>query len=165
MNLNNISKPIAIFLVGVPTSGKSTFIKTFSQKYPDISFTVLSTDDIIEREAAKVGSNYTKSFSDLIKPATAEFNATFEDSVKNKQNIIIDRTNITVKGRKSFIQKLNGYHKIAIVFQVPNDELLKRLKNREKETGKYIPYNVVNDMLSRFEYPTEDEGFNSIIKV
>jgi hypothetical protein len=46
------------------------------------------------------------------------------------------------------------------MFKTPDPlELVIRLKNRP---GKNVPQNVINDMISGFEQPTIEEGFNEI---
>ena len=55
---------------------------------------------------------------------------------------------------------LDGYTKIAIVFKIPEmEELMKRLSSRP---GKVIPWEVVSQMISSFEHPSLEEGFDQI---
>ncbi len=52
-----------------------------------------------------------------------------------------------------------------MVFDVPDQEIFKRLKDRMEKTGKYIPSKVIDDMASRYQTPTKEEGFDKIIRV
>jgi hypothetical protein len=55
---------------------------------------------------------------------------------------------------------LPEYYAIAVVFRIPEpQELQKRLANRP---GKVIPLEVLDDMIAKWQEPTEEEGFNEI---
>jgi predicted kinase len=59
----------------------------------------------------------------------------------------------------------DDYKKIAVVFNVPEDELKKRLEKREKETGKHIPPEAIEKMKNCYTPPSKEEGFNKIINL
>jgi gluconate kinase len=55
---------------------------------------------------------------------------------------------------------LPDYEHIAVVFQTPDsDELKRRLNSRP---GKVIPKRVIETMIEFWEEPTEEEGFKEI---
>jgi predicted kinase len=75
-------------------------------------------------------------------------------------DIVWDQTSTTVKSRRRKFKMLTGYHMIAVVFRIPDDNTLaKRLSNRP---GKNIPWDVVEKMKSQFVMPTKEEGFDEI---
>lgn len=153
-------QPVAIFLIGPPGSGKSTY----RAKLPS-SYVILSTDDVFDRLAAEKGLTYSQAFHELgFKIPQAEFDAAFNEAVKNNKNIVIDQTNMS---RKARAKKLNliprHYKKVAVVFSVPMDELQKRLDKRAAETGKNIPPHVLENMMKSYEEPTKAEGFENIV--
>jgi predicted kinase len=81
-------------------------------------------------------------------------------AIDAEKDIIWDQTSTTIKSRKKKLIMLPGYHTIAVMFKTPDPlELVIRLKNRP---GKNVPQNVINDMISGFEQPTIEEGFNEI---
>lgn len=169
-------RPEALFLIGVPGSGKSTFRKHFP------NHVVISSDDILEESG--------KSFDEYIKTATKLMWEKFFEAVKEKKDIIIDRTNMSAKSRARFIQHLKGYQKFAVDLapvvkssgDYPDDycnhlhdvlmevvpknveEIQQRLIKREKETGKHISDDVLFRMLENYEEPSHDEGFDFVIK-
>jgi predicted kinase len=51
-----------IILCGVPTSGKSSWVKN------NPGYTVISSDNIIENYAQHIGSTYNEVFPDYIEP-------------------------------------------------------------------------------------------------
>lgn len=154
--------PKAYILVGIPGSGKSTWIA----KAPvDWSNTVVaSTDNYVEREAKKLGKTYTEVFKDIMPDAVNHMASTVVNAVRNKQDIIWDQTSTTRHTRAKKLRMLPAdYETIAVVFPTPDPkELARRLGNRP---GKTIPDEVVNDMIARWEEPSEDEGFDKIIYV
>ena len=149
--------PNLYMLVGVPGSGKSTWIK--NNKHDAV---VLSTDNYIERYAMKTGKTYNDMFKELIDVATNEMGRDLEYAVKNNRDIIWDQTNLTVKSRKGKLNKIpKDYKKVAVYFSVPKD-LRDRLASRP---GKTIPEPVIISMINQLQPPTKEEGFDEIVAV
>jgi predicted kinase len=153
--------PTLSMLVGVPSSGKSTWVK--SQRF-DPDTVIASTDDIIEREAAAQGKTYSEVFRMVVKRATREMNQLVRQAVAQDQNLVWDQTNTTVKSRASKLAAIpDHYRKIAVFFPTPEPkELDRRLATRP---GKTIPWNIVQGMASQLEAPTVDEGFDEVVVV
>jgi predicted kinase len=154
--------PKAFILVGVPGSGKSTWI---SKAPVDWNNTVIaSTDNYVEQEAKRQNKTYSEVFKDVMPDAVNHMAKTVVDAVRNKQDIIWDQTSTTRHTRAKKLRMLpSNYETIAVVFPTPDKkELIRRLGSRP---GKTIPDEVVNDMITRWEEPTEDEGFDKIIHV
>jgi len=149
----------AHILIGVPASGKSTWVN----QNTDALTMVISTDNHIQEFADANGKTYSEVFDYYIKTAQKEMFTDLAYAVDHDFNIIWDQTNTSVKARKSKIQKLGSYFKIAVVFKTPEpEELDRRLNSR---VGKHIPTSVIKSMIESFEYPTLDEGFDKIIEV
>lgn len=156
------TNPIAFFLIGLPGSGKSTWIKPYLESN---QFDLISTDFFIDQYAKSVGKTYTDVFSEYIKEAEKITNLYLSEVIEGRRNLIWDQTNISVKARKAKIAKLDGYIKIAVVFSISEDTQLSRIANRKTETGKDIPANILRSMRGNFEMPTLEEGFSQIIEV
>lgn len=149
-------------LVGAPGSGKSTWIKENAGE----DMRILSTDDAIEVIAKAQGLTYSDVWSDNIKLATKAMNELFTEYVKDGMNIILDQTNMAVKKRTSVLQRVpKTYKKFAVVFDVPLEELQRRIICRNALTGKNIPNGVLLNMLNTYEKPTLSEGFDEIIEI
>jgi predicted kinase len=151
-------------LVGLPGCGKSTWRDRMTG--PDT--VVCSTDDLIEQYAASVGKTYSEVFRDVIDAAEKTFKYRFKAAIKAGKDIIVDRTNLTAKSRRDYIDAglMNGYDVGAVVLARPetdadHDEWNERL-NRP---GKVIPKEVLADMFARFEQPSFVEGFVSIANI
>lgn len=152
-----------IVLVGLPGSGKSTWIKENKHRFLNKGY-ILSTDNMIEDFAASIDKTYDDVFNDYIKEANKEFHKNrIPEAMKSGESIVVDRTNMNRKARKKFLDAVpDDYFKMAIVFEVDNDVLKERLEKRSKEEGKTIPSNVIESMRNSFELPSLDEGFDSV---
>jgi predicted kinase len=150
-------------LVGPPAAGKSTWIEKEFQG----ECSVISTDDIIQAVADSEGKTYNETFVKYIKVAEAMMWQEFDSVVSGGGfPIVVDRTNMSVKARAKFFERLKQFHKghgykiHAVVFPKPEDEEHeRRLASRP---GKTIPWEVINGMLASFQMPTEAEGFASV---
>lgn len=157
-------KPKFVMLIGLVGSGKSTWTKKFLSEHPD--YIVASSDDIIDKYAQRDGITYTEAFPKYIKQAAVEFNAILQNALKNRNNVIVDRTNLTKNVRRKILSNVpSDYKKTAVTFTVPRDEINRRLLQREYEIGKSIPKDVVDSMERSYEEPSVDEGFSEIIHV
>ena len=157
-----------IFLVGLPGSGKSTFIKSLRRKNPEVDYVVASHDDILEDLGAEMGMSYNDAYKNINfkEKLYPIFVDTIKKAVKKGKNIIVDCTNMKRSDRVTVLEMVSeDYKKIAVVFNVPPDELKKRLKKRERETGKYIPDEAIEKMRGYYIPPSKSEGFNKIINL
>lgn len=144
-------------LIGVPGSGKSTWIK--SQDWAK-DCVVVSTDEFVEDYAKEVGSTYNNVFDDYMPTAVKLMADKVVRAREAGKDIIWDQTSMSVKSRKRKFSMLRDYEHIAIVFKTPEkDELARRLASRP---GKNIPDHVMRSMIDNYDVPTEDEGFSQI---
>jgi predicted kinase len=144
-------------LVGVPASGKSTWIK--SQDWSG-DCVVVSTDEFVEAYAALMNSTYSEVFDGYMPTAVKLMADKVVRAREAGKDIIWDQTSTTVKARARKFNMLPEYEHIAIVFKTPDkDELARRLASRP---GKNIPDFVMRNMIDHFEVPTEEEGFKEI---
>jgi predicted kinase len=144
-------------LVGVPGSGKSTWIKN---QIWALGMPVISTDNFVEDYAREQGKTYSEVFDEYMPTAV---NLMTEQVVFYRDNgvdMIWDQTSTTIKSRSRKFSMLPDYEHIAVVFDTPEwKELKRRLDSRE---GKHIPRKIVKSMIHNFEMPTEEEGYKEI---
>lgn len=152
-----MATPKCYQLVGVPGSGKSTWVA--HQEWAD-KCAYISTDIHVERQAQLEGTTYNAVFKDFM-PFAVKMMA--DDVVKARaegKDIIWDQTSCTIASRRRKFNMLPDYEHIAVVFKTPErSELDVRLSGR---FGKHIPKNVIDSMIANWEEPTEDEGFKEI---
>ena len=155
--------PKCTILVGVPASGKSTWFS----KNKTASMAPISTDNIIEFMGSLFGFTYDQIFKDSISLAEKIMWKRLEWNAERSNDVVIDRTNLTAKSRKKFIDFLKpyGYEFEAVVFPLPGtvefseEEWFRRLDSRQ---GKTIPNSVLASMVNSAQMPTEEEGFTKI---
>jgi predicted kinase len=144
-------------LVGVPGSGKSTWVD--NQDWA-LTCARVSTDKWVEIYAKEVGRTYSEVFTDFM-PTAVELMAKEVIAAREMgRDIIWDQTSTTIASRAKKFRMLPDYEHIAVVFQTPDsDELKRRLNSRP---GKVIPKRVIETMIEFWEEPTEEEGFKEI---
>lgn len=147
-------------LIGVPGSGKSTWIKN-QEWLKDVP--VVSTDNFVETYAQQQGKTYNEVFKDYMPIAVKLMANQALICQANNVDVVWDQTSTTVVSRKRKFNTLPNYEHIAVVFLTPEpEELARRLASRP---GKNIPADVIRSMINNFEMPTLNEGFKEIILV
>lgn len=147
----NICNKMAVILIGLPGSGKSTF----AEKYLTMC-KVFSTDKYREK--------FTGSVEDQSQNKRV-FKTIYEDmqsALEQGLNIAFDATNVTKKERAEFIEMVRPYEYniIGIVFHTNPDICAKRVEQR----GWNVDSNaLINKFQRRYVEPTLVEGFNTLI--
>ena len=150
--------PEAIFLVGVPTSGKSTFSN--DKKYKD--YVRISSDDILQEVAKERQQSYNTVFKANIRFAQIAMMKVLRKAIEDGKSIIWDQTNLTRKQRREKLKHIpDTYKKTAVYFVVSLETALKRNTQRP---GKVIPPEILERMIKEYELPTNEEGFDTIIR-
>lgn len=154
--------PKAYILIGVPGSGKSTWVA--KQPFDWGRTVVASSDAYIERYAKEQGKTYSEVFKDYVNIATKQMDVDVKNAIENRLDIVWDQTNVSAGARSKKLRLFpKDYEKIAVVFATPDDkELARRLALRP---GKTIPPDVIDSMKKQIQEPSEREGFDKIIYV
>ena len=144
-------------LVGVPASGKTTWIK---DQIWALGLTIVSTDAFVEDYARSQGKTYSEVFDEYMPTAVELMTEQVIRARELNHDIIWDQTSTTIATRAKKLRMLPDYYAIAIVFRTPDRATLdERLNSRP---GKLVPSHVVDGMINNWEEPTEDEGFKEI---
>jgi len=144
-------------MVGVPGSGKSTWIKNQDWTQDCV---MVSTDAFVEQEAQRQGKTYSEVFADFMPTAVDLMAAQVVEARELDRDIIWDQTSTTLASRTRKFNMLPNYEHIAVVFKTPeHKELMRRLLSRP---GKEIPEHVIASMIATWEEPTLEEGFDEI---
>ena len=154
-----INKPFVILLVGVPLSGKSTWIRNNHS-----TTKVVSRDELVMEVYGS--DDYSKAFKEVDqKEVDRLLDLRFKEVNTNKENVIVDMTNMVVSRRVKTLKYFSDdYHKEVIVFPVlETNEYERRNKERNVNENKWIPPFVITSMLNSYQEPTLDEGFDKII--
>lgn len=146
-------------LVGVPGSGKSTWVG--HQTFDWDNTIIVSTDRFVERYAKSVGKTYNEVFKDYMPTAVKLMAESARLAFAEGKDIVWDQTSTTVSTRaKKLRMAPDTYTKIAVVFNTPSPAVHARMLDRP---GKSIPTEIMQDMIARFEMPTVEEGFDKVI--
>ncbi len=154
--------PVLYMLIGPPCAGKSTW----RAAYAPADAVIISSDDHIDAQAAAKGVTYSEAFRTIdMKAITRALNETYDHALRVGANIVIDRTNMTIKGRNKFLCRVpRNYERVGVIFGYDRTVLTERLIARAAATGKFVPETVVNDMIKSYQEPLASE-FNRIIHV
>ena len=149
--------PVCYQLIGVPGSGKSTWIQN-QEWAKDCS--IASTDMWVELEAERVGKTYSEIFDEYM-PKAVKLMANHVELARDKgMDIIWDQTSITLASRRRKFNMLPDYDHIAVIFKTPEpEELARRLASRP---GKTIPDSVMRRMIEGFDPVELEEGYSEI---
>ena len=159
----NFVMPKLLMLSGIPSSGKSTFVKQLKETKEWSDAVVLSTDNYIEREAVSLCKTYNEIFEDTIKEAEQALQQDLKNAIRYGLNLIWDQTNLTSKARTRKLKNIpKSYTRECAYFVIDLDTAIQRNQNR---LGKIIPENILKRMHSQFELPTTNEGFNDVEEI
>lgn len=145
-----------LIMIGLPCSGKSTYISKLEGYY------VISRDNALVDFYNLIFSdekNYNEIY-DFIhsdKEALKDFNKYFENILTeaSKYNkIVIDMTMMGLRSRRKMLSRFPKHTSRCIVAITPLSTILERNENRK---GKYISPKVFGSMIKGFTFPTHFE--------
>lgn len=151
--IGNQNEKVAYMMVGVPRSGKTTIRNVITKTLPSIA--VLSADEIRL-------SVFNIKFDPKTEPSVwNKHSMLLSKNIKESKSMIIDNTHISKKARKDTIKTLkdNGYKVIAIEVYSSYSELMRRAEE------SCFPKEVIMNMLSRYQSPEYEEGFDNIYRL
>ena len=152
--------PKIYYLVGLPGSGKSTWLQNNIK-----NAVVISYDDEVEKIAKETNSTYNEVWGNVEQKSLKEvLLSKLEFAISNDKDIVVDMTNLTKKARRRWSTPSN-YQRVAVVFDTSELEINWRLSKRYKATGKFIAKEIVDDMRKIYQEVSDEEEFNRIITV
>lgn len=159
-------QPMAMILVGLPGSGKSTLSRQLREMHSeDRTLVYVSSDQYIEQWAEEEGKTYGEVFSKYADKANNACLKSFHDAIRDRNDVLIDRTNMDRGSRRKWLGKLKDAGYMLVAFDVHCDpEELARRNEARKEQGRAIPDHVMESFRKRYEAPSKDEGFDHVIK-
>ena len=148
--INSNDYPELLMLVGLPGSGKSTYIK----KYFNQNLKVHSSDAIREELTGDINNQ------DINSRVFETLHKRVKEDLKNGISCVYDATNISWKRRKSFLESLNGINcwKVCHIIATPFEVCLEQNEQRDRK----VPYEVIERMYKNFDIPWWNEGWDDI---
>lgn len=158
----NYKDKIAYVMVGVPGTGKSTFIDK-NNMHSNYKKSCLEKIPVISRDSVRIDLGFVnkdgkfkgnKAQEDKV---TSVIDKQLEECFNNEQSFYYDNINLKLKYRKDFnkLVKKHGYKITYIYCQTDKDTLYKR-------RGSQIPLGTLNKMIRDFDYPEPIEYDNII---
>jgi predicted kinase len=147
----NNNNTTAVIMIGLPGSGKNTWIENNVSKYPDAVH--ISRDDIrVDLGFCQPGEKYLGT-NDEEEKVTEIYNAKLYDAIKNKKNIILNNVHLKKKYRESAVNIIRkaGYFVEYVYVEAPTIE-----DNYSRRDGQITPERIEIMALS-FEWPDTNE--------
>jgi predicted kinase len=145
-------------MVGIPASGKSTFIATHDNFFNEQKAVV--SRDAVRFSMIKEEDEYFSREKEVFN----EFIRQIKVSLEENFDTIVDATHINVGSRSKLLRALGDSLKNieinAIVIRTPLDIAL--VRNSKREGLSLVPESAIRDMYFHFTIPTIDEGFDNI---
>ena len=145
-------------MVGIPGSGKSTFIKDYTKKMYQ-PYAVISRDDIRFKMVSENEPHFSKE-----KAVFKELVAEIKDSLSKNDITFADATHINECSRGKLLRALGESLKDievhALVFKVPVELAIER--NNGREGRKVVPETAIRNMNSQFTMPSFEEGIDIV---
>ena len=139
-----------LILIGLQGSGKSTW----ADEYKKYDVKVVSSDKIREEHNWQIDN--ASVFN--------EFYKRIDEHLANGYDVIADATNITIKSRRPFFERIKTKCcKIGIVFNTPIEICKRRVERRnQEESQKIVPLEVLEKYMASFQIPFKEEGFDEL---
>ena len=148
-------KGILVVTVGLPGSGKTSWVDDFIGENQDKTVDVISSDKIREEVFNDIeDQNHNGEVFDLMKRRTKE-------SLSQGHIAIYEATNISSKRRRALLKELNKYYDKAICLFKYKRLTACQIDNEKRD--KEVPSDVIDRMYRNFEIPHKNEGFDEII--
>lgn len=153
-------RPKLYLTVGVPGSGKSTWIA--QQNFDPTSTVITGTDRYVNQHAVETGQTFDQVLHSYIDTASKLMYADVARATKNNLDLAWDMASITPWCRTVHLQSIPAhYYKIAVGFPIPEQsEWTRRLNSR---VGKVIPAFILKRLPLDFVLPSTSEGFDEVL--
>ena len=148
-------KGMLVVTVGLPGSGKTSWVDDFIGENQGKVIDVISSDKIREEVFNDIeDQNHNGEVFDLMKRRTKE-------SLSQGHIAIYEATNISSKRRRALLKELNKYYDKAICLFKYKRLSACQIDNEERD--REVPSDVIDRMYRNFEIPHKNEGFDEII--
>lgn len=146
-------KPRLIVMVGLPASGKSSYVKKLEKENP--ANTVVVSSEAIREEICGSVEDQSKNGE-----VFRIFHERIRRNLEKKKDVIADATNITMKSRRAILNRVNGLdvHKECYIMSKPFGYCLEDNKDREHP----VPERVLYKQLFKFQIPFYEEGWDYV---
>lgn len=143
-------------MVGIPASGKTTFVKQEIERLEADGVTCAHISrDVVRFSMLEDNDEYFDKESEVFNEFVRQVN---ESITLGIENVFIDATHINPTSRRKILSKIvhdKDTRLIVDVFDVPLYEAADR--NSKREGREKVPYNALKNMYNNFSYPAMEE--------
>uniref|UniRef100_A0A182M2B9 B30.2/SPRY domain-containing protein n=1 Tax=Anopheles culicifacies TaxID=139723 RepID=A0A182M2B9_9DIPT len=152
-----------VMMIGLPGSGKTTWVQNYLKENPDSSFTLLSIDSLLENMKvlgkAREPSN-TPQWQKVVEQLSRNMARLIEIACKRRRHILIDQTNVFASEQKRRLKGFGGFKTRRAVAVVPNlEEYNKRYEQKVAKYGKEVPETTLNTMKANIFVPSQVQNW------
>ena len=141
--------------VGLPGSGKSTYLKNHCKKND-----IIVSRDAIRFSMVAEGEEYFSKEKEVFKEYCRQINK----NLAAGYNVFADATHLNAASRRKVLDKVKGYDMVGAI--VMNTSLTEALRRNDNRTGrKFVPRSVIRRMAAQFEFPDITENFDVVYEI
>jgi len=156
-----------LLLVGLPNSGKSTWVRKYVESHPAKHYNVIGMNQLLERcklegkRRRKSDENHDK----LMKAMMQILTKLYELCPKKCRNFIYDQNNVYEQAQTTKMESFSGFIRKGIVVVPTHDNLRKRTSEAKRKGDNIhdVPFADLCDMKCEFHLPTTGDLFDEII--
>jgi len=151
-----------IMMIGLPASGKTTWVDKHVSENPEKQYNVISTTTMINKmtvngEPRK--KHYKGKWEQVVQKATRSLQEMLRAASQRRRNVIIDQTNVYPNAQKRKARPFEGFQRRSVVV-VPSDETYKERCGAQEAAGcKDIPDEAIMEMKGRVRFGVLEDWF------
>lgn len=144
-------------MVGVPGSGKTTFLDNIKKKVKDKNIEIVSRDSI-RFSLVKPEEDYFSREAEVQTKFWKEINQHLAEG----KHVFVDQTSISIASRKKLLKNIHGYDFCFAL--IMDTDLQICIERNKKRTGRAcVPEKIIYQMWNNYEKPRHDEGFDGVL--